>query len=294
MKTQNLLGLLLTCLFLAACNMPVPPGSATATPSVATAFVITPTVTLTVAQPLNTETHTPTPVVPTVTNTPKPTSTVLPGTATKTVLSTIKTAISKFHGTTSKWEIQYFAGVTDEMKDWTFKELDPEVWPEFPNVDNGSYKAAQGLEYGEDLTTFCQYKETCDFVVPARHYRIYSGDYSLDGVGSCEEGETGKGCALMVINVGEVTASFEDQHFDAGFTVWGRYWDGKYLNQAIWAGLSHVANNMLNLDSTLNPTNITNAGANCSVPGGCISLEATFVVTSGNQILVIGRSKITR
>jgi len=192
-----------------------------------------------------------------------------------------------------KWEIEYFAGATDEMKNWVFSNLDPMVWPEFPNVDNGQYLAAQGLEYGEDLTTFCQYQETCDFVVPARHYRDYTGDYKFEGVGECL-GEGIKGCALAVFNVGEVTASFEDQWFDAGFTVWGRYWDGKYLPQAIWALLSHNSNNMLNMDSTLNPTVITNAGANCSVVDGCLSVEATFVVTSGNEILLIGRQTINK
>ncbi len=193
------------------------------------------------------------------------------------------------------WEIQYFAGATSEMKDWVFANLAPETWPEFPNIDNGVYLASQGLEYGEDETTFCEYKETCDFVVPARHYRLYTGDYEFDGVGDCYGGiDERSGCALAVFNVGEVTASFEDQHFDAGFTVWGRYWNGDYLPQAIWALLSHASNNMLNMNSQLNPTKITNAGANCSFIDGCISVEATFVVTSGNEMLVIGRQTINK
>ncbi len=193
------------------------------------------------------------------------------------------------------WTILRYTGVTAEMEDWFFNDLSPADWPEFPNVDNDvlGVPASQGLEYGEDLSVFCQYKETCDFVVPAMHYRIYSGDYSLDGVGGCTSAE-GVGCALMVVNVGTVTASFEDQMFDAGFTVAGRYWDGAFLPQAIWAGLSHVSNNMLNMDSTLNPATITNAGANCSVPGGCESVEATFVVISGNQILMIGRQVVSQ
>lgn len=195
------------------------------------------------------------------------------------------------HGMT--WEIQYFKGATAEMKAWNFRDLAPAEWPEFPDVDNGDYKAAQGLEYGEDLSVFCQYSETCDVPVAARHYRIYTGDYTMTDVGSCKA-EDGNGCALMLINVGEVTATFENQAFDAGFTVTGRYWDGAFLPQAIWAGLSHAANGMLNLDSDLNPTGVTNAGANCSVPGGCTSIEATFVVTSGNEILLIGRSTVSR
>lgn len=191
------------------------------------------------------------------------------------------------------WEIQYFAGATSEMKQWDFPSLFPAVWPEFPNVDNGQYPASQGLEYGEDLSVFCQQSELCDFIVPARHYRLYTGDYKFDSVGECF-GEGKKGCALAVFNVGEVTASFEDQWMDAGFTVAGRYWDGNYLSQAIWALLSHASSNMLNMDSDLNPSVITNAGANCSVVPGCESVENTFVITSGNQILMIGRQTITQ
>lgn len=191
------------------------------------------------------------------------------------------------------WKITYFEGATSEMRNWEFPNLAPDIWAVFPNVDNGQYLASQGLEYGEDLTTFCQYNETCDFVVPARHFRGYSGDYKFKGVGECL-GEGQKGCALGVFNVGEVSASFEDQWFDSGFTVWGRYWDGNFLSQAIWALLSHMSNNMLNMDSTLNPSVVTNAGANCSIVPGCESVENTFVITSGNQILMIGRQTITK
>jgi hypothetical protein len=212
---------------------------------------------------------------------------------TVTLAEISETQISTEKVVIGTWKISYLEGATEVMKEWTFPNLAPEVWPEFPNVDNGSYLASQGLEYAEDLTTFCQFKETCDFVVPARHYRLYTGDYKLSGVGECI-GEGRKGCALAVFNVGEVTASFEDQWFDAGFTVWGRYWDGAYLSQAVWALLSHAANNMLNMDSKINPSVITNAGANCSIPEGCLSVEATFVVISGNEILMVGRQTIQK
>lgn len=195
--------------------------------------------------------------------------------------------------TNGEWTVQYFDGATDEMRGWSFKDLEPNNWPVFPNVDNGTYPASQGLEYGEDLSVFCQYKKTCDFVTAARHYRLYTGDYNLKPVGECVA-KDGSGCALMVINVGEVTSSFEDQTFDTGFTVTGRYWDGNFLPQAIWAGLSHASNNMLNLNSGLNPNGVTNAGANCSVPGGCVSVKSTFAVISGNEVLMIGRSTVTR
>lgn len=191
------------------------------------------------------------------------------------------------------WNIQYFDGATTEMKDWSFNSLAPADWTKFPNVDNGEYPASQGVEYGEDLSAFCQQDQTCDFNVAARHYRLYTGDYSLEGVGECEENGSGAGCALLVVNVGEVTAIYRDQHFDYGFTVTGRYWDGNFLPQAMWAVMSHASANMLNMATSLNPGG-TNAGANCSVPGGCKTVEATFVVTSGNEILMIGRSTVSR
>jgi hypothetical protein len=191
------------------------------------------------------------------------------------------------------WLIKYFVGVTSEMKAWVFPVLDPVLWPMFPNVDNGKYLASQGVEYGEDLDTFCQQGQTCDFVVAARHYRLYTGDYDFAGVVACVAKDR-RGCAFMVVNVGEVTAIFRDQHFDTGFTVTGRYWDGNYLPQAIWAVLSHASNNMLNLNSSLNPSPINNAGANCSVPEGCLSVENTFVLISGNEILLIGRSVVAK
>jgi hypothetical protein len=73
-----------------------------------------------------------------------------------------------------------------------------------------------------------------------------------------------------------------------GFTVTGRYWNGDKMSHAIWALLSSAVNNMLNLDSVLNPNGVTNGGANCSIPTGCIGVDVTFAITSGNQVLVIG------
>lgn len=237
-----------------------------------------------VSMPTSTTVPTDAPIVKS-TDAPAPTATAEP---------TIQPTEAPAEPTTAEtWEIQYFDGATDEMRGWTFKTLEPKTWQVFPNVDNANYPASQGLEYGEDLSVFCQYAETCDFVTAARHYRLYTGDYDLQPIGKCVA-KDGQGCELMVINVGEVTSSFEDQHFDTGWTVTGRYWDGNYLPQAIWAGLSHASNNMLNLNSGLNPNGVTNAGANCSVPGGCVSVKSTFAVISGNEVLMIGRSTVTR
>lgn len=196
------------------------------------------------------------------------------------------------------WNIETFAGVTDQMKEWVgaLKNLDPVKWPEFPNVDNSeaNFVAANGLEYGMDESIYCQQDQTCDIPVAARHYRIITADYNISGIDSCTGSEAGQGCAIMIINVGEVTANFRDSIIDTGFTVTGRYWNGDKLPEAINGGLSHVANNMLNLDSTLNPYKSVNAGANCSVVDGCKSVRLAFVIISGNELLVRGVTTVNR
>lgn len=192
-----------------------------------------------------------------------------------------------------KWKIDYFTGVTDQMKSWTFKDLDPNLWPVFPNVDNAGYPAANGVEYGMAESVFCQQDQRCDFEVAARHYRLFTGDYKIDGVGECHT-KDGIGCAIAVFNVGDVTAFWASQEMHDGFTVTGRYWNGDVMPHAVWALLSNTVNNMLNLDSHLNQNKGANAGANCSVPGGCVGVDTTFSITSGNQVLVTGHTIINK
>lgn len=193
----------------------------------------------------------------------------------------------------SNWKIVYYNGATSAMRNWKFPNLAPAIWPEFPNVDNGKYKASElGVEYGEDLDVFCQQDNRCNFVVAALHYREYTGDYDFEGIQCLSDKK--QGCALAVFNVGNETAIFENETFYSGFTVTGRYWDGNFLPEAIWALLSHASNNMLNMDSKLNPTKITNAGANCGVPEGCPSVKATFIVVSGKEILLVGTSTVSK
>lgn len=190
-----------------------------------------------------------------------------------------------------KWNVSYFDGVTAQMKSWTFKDLDPALWPVFPNVDNAGYPAANGVEYGMAESVFCQQDQRCDFEVAARHYRLFTGDYKIDGVGECHT-KNGIGCAVAVFNVGDVTAFWASQEMHDGFTVTGRYWNGEVLPHAVWALLSNTVSNMLNLNSPLNQNGGANAGANCSVPGGCVGVDVTFVITSGNQVLVTGHTVI--
>lgn len=51
---------------------------------------------------------------------------------------------------------------------------------------------------------------------------------------------------------------------------------------------------MLNLNSTLNPDNSVNAGANCSVQEGCKSVRLVFAIISGNELLAKGVTTVNR
>lgn len=208
-----------------------------------------------------------------------------------------------------QWAVSYTNLAPEHIKAWPWYNLDLGIWKQFPNVDNVvnpnlTYPASQGLEYGMAESSFCQQEELCDIVTPAQHYRIITGDYNIAPLGTCigstkdtdgdGEQDTGDGCALMIINVGNVTSSYEDQHVDSGFTVWGRYWWGEYLPQAIWAGMSHVTGNMLNRDTVLNKPTAANAGANCSVPMGCNVVHVRIAVISGNEVLAIATTDVVR
>gem|GEM_PF-2945996 len=210
--------------------------------------------------------------------------------------------------TDGQWQIEEVFGLTDLMRNVWISGLEslpasPELWPTFPNIPNplvpsfrivNGNEVPDGLEYGQDIDIFCQQDLRCDFNVAARSYRLYTGDYDFPAVGeSCNIGDTGIGCAISVWNVGDVTALFENQSFDRGFTVAGRYWNGDVLHIAMSALMSHAAANMLNL-SELNPSGGANAGANCSVPSGCQGVNLVIVVTSGNEVLWKARTTVTR
>ncbi len=196
--------------------------------------------------------------------------------------------------TSGTWGIEMHSGATAQMREWSFAALDPANWPEFPNVDNPlvGFEAEDGLECGMDESLYCQRERTCDIVVPAMHYRIISGDYDL-GFDSCTGSVAGEGCAIMLVNVGDVSATFSEIQIDLGFTVFGRYWNGEAMPLAIWAGLSHVVHNMLNLLPQSGSGDV-NRGANCSVPEGCQSVRAAFVIMSGNEILLKGVTTVSR
>ena len=189
------------------------------------------------------------------------------------------------------WSIKYFEGskTPTDFTLWKFVNINPTKCTLFPNVDNPCNEARDGLEFGQQLSLYAQHNQDADFNTAAGHYRLYSGSYSIDGVASCESGKEADGCAIFVVNVGNVTAMWRNQMFDAGYTLTGRYWNGDKLTTAMWAGMSHMAYNMLNKSG-----DSTNMGANCSVRQGCQTLHMTFVITSGNQVLVIGTSIVKK
>jgi len=147
------------------------------------------------------------------------------------------------------------------------------------------------LEYGLDESIVMQENEFGQMPVQARGYRLITGDYNIPGIDFCEFASVQAGCAIAIFNVGEVTADLE-AWVRQGFTVPGRYWNGDTLQIAMWALSSHASANMLNMvtygagTDTLNNPDRTNAGANCSVPGGCKQVRFVIAVTSGNQLLV--------
>jgi len=188
-----------------------------------------------------------------------------------------------------QWTVQYFTGATTLMKGFQFTDFVP-GWKKFPNEDwpAGNFLAKNGLEYGQELSDFCQQDRTCDFPVAARSFRTITADYNISGIGQCADGGTGIGCALIIVNVGDVTASFRKQMVDTGHTITGLYWNGDENDQAISAWASYVVYRMVGIPGS----NPANPGANCSVPNGCKGVNITFAITSGNELLVLGHAVV--
>jgi hypothetical protein len=194
----------------------------------------------------------------------------------------------------------------------------PELWPTFPNVPNplvpefrvvNGNEVPDGLEYGEDDSPFCEYKQTCDWVVPAWHYRLISGDYAFTSSEfsyTCQnvEGQPRKGCLIVLFNVMDETYTWRDQSVDNGFTVMGRYWNGDALEWGAWGLVSHAVANMLNFPTMRDPTtgNVlnagglsSNAGANCGIqPNACGTVDATIIVHAGDRILAVAQTTVSK
>ena len=194
----------------------------------------------------------------------------------------------------------------------------PDLWPTFPNVPNplvpefrvvNGNQVPDGVEYGEDDSPFCEYKQTCDWVVPAWHYRLISGDYKFTSPKfsySCQnaQGQPRKGCLIVLFNVMNESYTWRDQSVDNGFTVVGRYWNGDQLQWAVWGLTSHAAANMLNLPSMRDPTtgnvlnagvNSANAGGNCGIqPDACSTVDVMVIIHAGDRILATMHTTVTK
>lgn len=218
-------------------------------------------------------------------------------------------------GTTSNnWEISEFDLKDDPIVTAWLPKVSypsPELWPTFPNVANPKvpdFQVADGVEYGQDDSPFCEYKQTCDWVVPAWHYRLISGDYKFTSPEfsySCQnvEGQARKGCLIVLFNVMNETYTWRDQNVDNGFTVMGRYWNGDKLEWAVWGLTSHATANMLNYPTmrnsvtgdVLNAGSSINAGANCGVqPDACGTVDVMVVVHAGDRILATMHTTVSR
>lgn len=222
--------------------------------------------------------------------------------------------------TASDWVITWLPGASldrgdgttfkADAEEWTWLKIAPQLWPTFPNEPNplvSEFKVVtcaddptkkctpDGLEYAMDESNFCQQLagESCRVPVAAEHYLYFTGDYDIPGIGACSEAGTGYGCMLVIVNVGRVTSDFTGV-FGQGFRLHARYWNGQKLDQAIWALTSHGVNTMLNLSSKLNPAGIQNAGANCSVPEGCIGVHVQVIFVSGNEPMLDLTTKVSK
>lgn len=188
----------------------------------------------------------------------------------------------------------------------------PLLWPTFPNVPNPKvpeFQVSNGVEYGEDDSPFCEYKQTCDWVVPAWHYRLISGDYKFTSPKfsySCQnvDGQPRKGCLIVLFNVMNESYTWRDQSVDNGFTVMGRYWNGDQLQWAVWGLTSHAVANMLNYQTVRDATtgnvlnaggNSSNAGANCGVQTeSCGSVDVMVIVHAGDRILATMHTVVSK
>jgi hypothetical protein len=248
--------------------------------------------------------------MPTMTLMPPPMATPIPPTNTPipTATATIFVPITN----AENWVVSWYDGADkdrgngttfrQDAEKWVWRLVAPELWPTFPYIPNplvpefrvitcddpSKLCTPDGLEYAMDETNFCQQLggEACRVPVAAKHYLYFTGDYDIPGVGSCSESGTRIGCMLIVVNVGEVTGDVTGV-FGQGFRLHARYFNGNALDMAIWALASHGSNSMMNLDSELNPSPLQNAGANCSVPGGCLGVDVRALFTSGNEPLLM-------
>ena len=188
------------------------------------------------------------------------------------------------------WTGMFYEGATDQIKSWMSGLKVPDKnWPEPPNADSPSHSfvKANGMYWPNGESHYGQWGSKADLNVPALHVRVYTGDFELSGIGECRKvAETDPGCALIIVNVGDMTAMFRDGMYDYGWTTTGPYFNGDEMISTLWAVSSHVSHNMLNVAGG------TNLGANCSVAEGCPGVHITLAIISGNQVLSVVQTTV--
>ena len=190
--------------------------------------------------------------------------------------------------------MSYYEWAQQTYPDWP--KLVPEEWPTAPNEPNPLvdwFRVVNGSEVPDGVEipdtgerNYCQVVEGewCTNVVATGHYMIFTGDGFVPALWDGSDGEAGH--AFSYWNVGNTDARL-DGVFLQGWRLTGRYWNGDALPFALIGTHGHAANNMLNMDSALNPNPITNAGSNCASRDGCRTVEHLAVVGSGNAPLLL-------
>jgi len=201
----------------------------------------------------------------------------------------------------NQWYIETFPSTNPFIEGWR-RELiahpvDHTLWPTAPNMPNPLVPAFRvvegpngpevpdGMEWGQDLIRYCQQDTRCDATFATGHTTLYTGDFDTPAFSESCFATPGEGCILIVANTGNVTTTFEDQHFYRGYLMEGEFFNGaEPFWISLWGLASHASGNMINADTSLNTSDSTNAGANCSVREGCNTVRITIVGISGTYV----------
>lgn len=196
-------------------------------------------------------------------------------------------------GRSGDWEVSLFVGSNDQQKQWGIDigsnelQLAPDKWVKPFNEDNAGFAATNGYEYdlNKSSNTLCAQSAPCPVLIDSNSYRLTSADGVIPALGwKCSaDSATHKGCAILITNIGNVTANFES-HFESGFSIAGKFYNGgllvdkdrktiepgrQALPVAMWAMMSNVVHSMME-------------GDNCSQESGCDAVDMTWFVVSGN------------
>ena len=217
--------------------------------------------------------------------------------------------------TQGEWVVSGTARLEDSpiVASWIARLKDPEpaVWKYFPNVPNpdvpdfrvrNGNEVPDGVEFGPADSPFCE-SGPCDFVTSGQEIRYFSGDYTVLGWTCNGDSTNGRGCMLLIVNVGQ-SYTWRQQYVDNGFTMHGRYFNGDDLEWGVWGVVSHGSANMLDMQTfsepgkELNAASGSNAGDNCATNDdkvrGCKEVDVRVVVTAGDAVIAVLETTVSR